>query len=99
MQALLGLTELNDEAWKQLREASPSAYVRSGAPPFLLIHGTKDVQVPYEQSVRFQEQMRAAGNVCELITINEGPHGMGGWEKLGSDYQQQLVAWLKKTFR
>jgi len=97
MQALLGLTELNDEAWKQLREASPSTYVRSGTPPFLLMHGTKDAQVPYEQSVRFQEQMKAAGNACDLITINEGAHGMGSWEKLGSDYQQQLVTWLKKT--
>jgi alpha-L-fucosidase 2 len=97
MQALLGLTELNDEAWKRLREASPSSYIRSGAPPFLLIHGTKDAQVAYEQSVRFQAQMKAAGNACELITINEGPHGMGGWEKLGSDYQQQLIAWLKRT--
>ncbi len=97
MQALLGLAELNDEAWKRLREASPSSFVRGGAPPFLLIHGTKDVQVPYEQSIRFQEQMKAAGNVCELLTINEGSHGMGPWEKLGSDYQQQLVAWLKKT--
>jgi alpha-L-fucosidase 2 len=43
--------------------------------------------------------MNAAGNSCELITIPEGGHGMGGWERLGSDYQQQLVAWLKKTLK
>jgi alpha-L-fucosidase 2 len=99
MQALLGLTELNDEAWKRLREASPSSYVRGGTPPFLLIHGDKDAQVPYAQSPRFQEQMKAAGNVCDLITIPEGAHGMGGWDKLGSDYRQQMVAWLKKTLK
>lgn len=99
MQALLGLTTLNDEAWSRLRAASPSSYVRSGAPPFLLIHGTKDAQVPYEQSVRFQQQMQAAGNKCDLITVAEGAHGMGSWEKLGSDYQQQLLAWLRKTLR
>jgi len=96
MQALFGLTELNNEAWQRLREASPSTYVHTGMPPYLLIHGDKDPQVPYTQSTRFQEQMKAAGNSCELITITDGAHGMGGWEKLGSNYQQQLVAWLRK---
>jgi alpha-L-fucosidase 2 len=99
MQALLGLTELNDEAWKRLHDASPSTYVHAGMAPYLLIHGDKDAQVPYAQSTRFQEQMKAAGNSCELITIAEGAHGMGGWEKLGSDYQRQLVVWLKKTLK
>jgi alpha-L-fucosidase 2 len=99
MQALLGLTELNDDALKRLREASPSTYIRSGLPPFLLIHGDKDSQVPYAQSPRFQGRMRAAGNVCDLITITDGGHGMGGWEKLKSDYQEQLIAWLRKTLK
>jgi len=99
MQALFGLTELNDEAWKRLHDASPSTYVHAGMPPYLLIHGDKDAQVPYVQSTRFQEQMKAAGNSCELITITDGAHGMGGWEKLGSNYQPQLVAWLKKALK
>jgi alpha-L-fucosidase 2 len=99
MQGLFGLTELNDDAWKRLQGASPSTYVRAGMPPYLLIHGDKDQQVPYAQSTRFQEQMKAAGNSCELITIAEGAHGMGGWDKLGSNYQSQLVVWLRKTLR
>jgi alpha-L-fucosidase 2 len=99
MQALLGLTELNDEAWKRLREASASSYVRSGLPPFLLIHGDKDAQVPYAQSPSFQEKMKTTGNTCDLITITDGGHGMGGWDKLKSDYQEQLVAWLRKTLK
>jgi alpha-L-fucosidase 2 len=99
MQALFGLTELNENAWKLLREASASTYVRAGMPPYLLIHGDKDPQVPYVQSIRFQEQMKAAGNRCELITIPDGAHGMGGWEKLGSEYRPQLVAWLKQTLK
>ena len=69
---LLGLTELNDDAWKQLREASPSTYVHAGQPPFLLIHGDKDQQVPYAQSIRFQEQMKAAGNANASNTKNKG---------------------------
>ncbi len=97
MTALFGLTELNDEAWKPLRAASSTTYLRKGLPPFLLLHGTKDAQVPYEQSVRFQQQMKALGNPCDFITVPEGAHGMGGWDKLQPDYKDQLVAWLTQA--
>ena len=99
MTALLGLTKLNDDAWKRLREVSPSSYVHKGMPPFLLIHGDKDPTVPFEQSTRFQKQMKDTGNQCDLITIPDGVHGMGGWDKLNSDYREHLVAWLKTTLK
>ena len=99
MTALLGLTELNDDAWKRLREVSPSSYVHKAMPPFLLIHGDKDPTVPFEQSTRFQKQMQDAGDQCDLITIPEGVHGMGAWDKLNSDYKEQLVAWLTTTLK
>lgn len=97
MIALFGLTELNDAARQTLRAASPSTHVRSQMPPYLLIHGDADAQVPYEQSPRFRDKMQAAGNTCDLITIADGAHGMGGWDKLNSDYREQLIAWLRKT--
>ncbi|MCX6906747.1 MAG: alpha/beta hydrolase [Verrucomicrobia bacterium] len=97
VEALFGLTELNDAAWKVLREASPMTRVRKGMPPFLLIHGTKDDKVPFEQSLKFQEKMKAAGNVCDLIVVEGGIHGMGGWEKIDPSYKEKLVAWLHKT--
>jgi alpha-L-fucosidase 2 len=99
LSALFGLTELNEDAAKALRAASATTYLRKGLPPFLQLHGTKDVQVDYAQSVKFQERMRALGNACDLITIPEGAHGMGGWDKLQPDYQEQLVAWLRKALK
>ncbi len=99
MTALLGLTELNDAAWKRLKEVSPSTYVHAGMPPFLLIHGDQDPTVPPEQSVRFQEKIKALGNTCDLLTIPGGIHGMGAWDKLNSDYREQLVAWLQKELK
>ncbi len=96
---LIGMTELNDAAWKKLADISPMNYVRPGLPPFLQLHGDKDITVPIEQSITFQQKMKAAGNQCELITIAGGIHGMGGWQKLGSDYQEQLVAWLRTTLK
>jgi alpha-L-fucosidase 2 len=93
MEALLGLTELNDAAWQKLRETSvPLAKDR---PPYLLIHGDKDDVVPIEQSTQFQKAMRDLGNTCDLITIPGGAHGMGGWDKLQSDYRVKLVEWLQ----
>jgi acetyl esterase len=98
--ALLGISdELNEANRKALHDASPSSYVKAGMPPYLLIHGTKDDKVPYEQSVRFQKQMKAAGNVCDLIAIPEGIHGMGGWDKLASTYAKDMIEWLRKTMK
>lgn len=99
MEALFGITELNDAAWKTLRAASSTTYLHKHMPPYLLIHGNNDAQVPYEQSVIFQKKMQALGNTCDFITIEGGGHGMGGWDKLHSDYRDQLIAWLKKTLK
>lgn len=99
LSALFGLTELDDAAVKQLRAASATTYLRKSLPPFLQMHGTKDAQVDYAQSVKFQERMKALGNQCDLITIPEGAHGMGGWDKLLPDYQDQLVAWLRQALK
>jgi acetyl esterase len=99
MVALFNLTELNDESRKIMTAASPSSKVHAKMPPYLLIHGDKDAQVPLEQSVRFQELMKKHGNECDLITIPGGAHGMGSWKMLDSDYQEQMIVWLKKKLR
>lgn len=96
---LIGSQEMNDETWKKLAEMSPGNRVRTGLPPFLLIHGDADQTVAYEQSVLFQAKMKAAGNACDLITIPGGNHGMGGWAKLNSGYETKLVDWLRKTLK
>ncbi|MBI3698110.1 MAG: alpha/beta hydrolase [Acidobacteria bacterium] len=97
--AFLGLTELNDETLRALREASPITYVKKGMPPFLLIHGTEDKAVPYDQSVRMCEKMKQAGNRCEIFTVEGAPHGVGPWEKNRAfqAYKEKMVAWLKQT--
>jgi len=95
--ALFGISEeLNDANRKILRDASPYLKLKSGLPPYLQIHGDADTTVAYGQSTRFQEKSRQLGNVCDLITVKGGGHGMGGWAKLGSDYAQQMIDWLNK---
>ena len=75
----LAIAEMNDAARARIREASPMNYVRKGLPPFLMIHGTRDAAVPYDQSVMMCARLRLTGNQCELYTVQDAPHGFGPW--------------------
>lgn len=64
------------------RKASPVTYVTKDAPPFLILHGTRDVgtsrgQVPMEQSVEFHEKLVKAGAEATLIKVEGAGHGFG----------------------
>jgi enterochelin esterase family protein len=97
MRALFGVSESNAEA--RLRAVSPYYMVHKDLPPFLLLHGTADEQVPYEQSPRFCEALKAAGDQCELYSVAGGRHGMGQWEQHADQlaYKDKVVEWLSKT--
>ncbi len=97
--AFLGIQELNPHAMQILHEATCIAHVAPGMPPYLLIHGTKDPQVPYEQSPKMCEKMKAAGDRCEVFTVEGGGHGLGGWEKVPAmrEYKVKMIDWLKAT--
>lgn len=87
-----------DEAdFVALGKASPINAVKAGMPPYLLIHGDQDPTVPYEQSTAFQKKMKALGNVCDLISVPGGGHGMGPWSKLKPNYAEEMVTWLRRV--
>lgn len=94
---LLGRDTLDDTMLKLMHDASPIHFVKPGLPPFLLVHGTADQSVAYEQSVQMQARLRAAGVSCDLITIKDGPHGMLPWPRLAPDFKDRVVAWLRAT--
>jgi acetyl esterase/lipase len=58
--------------------ASPINWVTPDSAPILAIHGTRDQNVPFEQSVWLIERMRSAGVEAELETIAEAGHGFKG---------------------
>jgi acetyl esterase/lipase len=68
----------------------PVKNVSKEYPPTLLIHGTKDTDVPYEQSVMMAEQFRKFHIDHEFITIAGGEHGLGGGdpEKIDEAYKK-----------
>lgn len=98
MQALLGVGEKIDRAAeRKLWEISPLNFVHTQLPPCLLVHGTADKSVPYEQSVQWQARLRSLNVPCELITIENGPHVMDRWENIDPTYKEKTVAWLART--
>jgi acetyl esterase len=101
LKALLNITAATPDTMPIIRDASAVTYVRKDMPPYLLIHGTREFHVPYEQAVSMYDRMQRAGADCTLISILGGSHGTGGWEKLpqAQEYKQQTIAWLKKKLR
>jgi alpha-L-fucosidase 2 len=89
--------EGTDEAsLAKLRAISPLFAVHKGMPPFLCIHGTKDDQVLYQQSIVMCEAMKKAGVRCDLITVEGGGHGMSTWKAPEMQHWKgEMVAWLK----
>ena len=96
---LFGIEAVDAETASVLIKASPVTYIKKDMPPFLLIHGSKDEDVPYEQSVEMCEKMKRAGARCELITVEGAPHGMDHWEPHPEFlwYKKALIDWLKKN--
>jgi len=89
------LTALNTQ---EFVEASPIAHIGPDAPPFLMIHGTKDPGVPFQQSVDMCEALRARATPCEIVEVEAG-HGMNTWEPHPEThhYKAAMIAWLKRT--
>jgi acetyl esterase len=96
---LFGIKRVDARTVPLLATASPVLLVRKDMPPFLLMHGTKDEDVPYAQSVEMCAAMKDAGARCDLITLPGAPHGMDHWEKRPSLhwYKKALTDWLKKA--
>jgi alpha-L-fucosidase 2 len=93
-----GAEQLDAAGLEKLRTVSPITAVHKGMPPFLCIHGNKDDQVDYAQSPAMCDAMHRMGASCELITIEGGGHGMGGWRDPSMQhYKPEMIAWLEKT--
>jgi acetyl esterase/lipase len=52
---------------ERVAAANPESYIRPGAPPFLLQHGTKDAVVPVQQSIEFAANLRQVLGADKVI--------------------------------
>jgi acetyl esterase/lipase len=56
------------------RDASPVAHVTADAPPFLVLHGSRDGIVPFAQGERLAAALRAAGVPVDFRPVPGGDH-------------------------
>jgi len=96
---LFGIEAVDAGSAPILIQASPVTYIKKDMPPYLLMHGSKDEDVPYSQSVEMCKKMKQAGASCDLVTIEGGVHGMDHWEPRPELlwYKRALIDWLQKT--
>jgi alpha-L-fucosidase 2 len=81
---------------------SPIDNVRRDMPPFLLIHGTEDPLVPFEQSTAMCSRMRAVGASCQIFPVERAGHGIRWWESNSANgvaYKEKLIEWLNEQLR
>ncbi|MCR4414339.1 MAG: alpha/beta hydrolase [Thermoguttaceae bacterium] len=76
------------------RQASPVTYASADDPPFLIMHGTDDPLVPYNQAELLYAALKKAGAKPLLVRIQGGGHGFGGPE-----VSQRVRAFFDKHLR
>jgi acetyl esterase/lipase len=69
---------------------NPNTYISADkpVPPMLIMHGSKDMLVPFNQSVRLYEKLKECGKDAMFYRLEGGGHGSGGFE---SDEAYRLV--------
>lgn len=76
-------------------QATPLTHVDPSDPPFMIIHGTKDPLVGYQESVDFDKALRAAGVPVVFQTIEGGGHGDFG--KASAEVARRTAAFLERN--
>lgn len=76
---------------ERARNASPIHHAGKGDAPMLLVHGTEDKLVPYQQSLKLSTSLNTAGIHAPLITVKGGGHG-GGFGPAVNTFVVQFLA-------
>ena len=76
----------------------PVRNVTKEYPPILLIHGTKDTDVPYSLSVQMDKELTSKGVEHDFITIPDGIHGFRRKvdDEIATRTYGQVLEFLKK---
>lgn len=73
--------------------ASPLNWVTPNAAPTLLLHGTEDKYVAYEQAVWMRDRLQTCGVEVELLTLTGAGHGFKGAD--AEKAEQALVTFFE----
>lgn len=62
---------------ERVKSANPVTYISPDDPPFLIVQGTADRLVPFQQAQLLDESLEASQVESTLITVQGGGHGRG----------------------
>ena len=86
--------DLDPEEWAS--KASPVSHASAEAPPFLIIHGTRDATVPISQGDRLNEALEKAGaKHVEYLRYNGSDHGV--FNKKSKETKPALAKFFEET--
>ena len=86
----------------KVKLANPITYVDASDPPMLIVHGLKDMSVPYHQSELLYEALQKAGVPARLVPVENAGHGFkpDPADAQISPTKQEIkdihIAWFKK---
>jgi len=75
---LLGGKDATAATEEKATAASPLTYVSAKAPPFIIMHGTKDPVVNPGDSDKLNAALKAAGDDSTYVPVVDKEHGIGG---------------------
>ena len=78
-------------------QSSPLNWVNPNAAPTLIIHGTEDKYVAYEQALWMRDRLAACGVPVELLTLEGAGHGFKGADAEKAD--AALLAYFDKQLK
>jgi acetyl esterase/lipase len=71
---------------------SPFAQLRSGLPPLLAVHATRDEFCAFEDMTKFAERSRVLGNEVTLVNVEGASHFFGFYHEAGQRQQREAIA-------
>ena len=83
------------ELWKQ---ASPASYLKQGAPPTLIFHGTIDETVPVSQSDTLAARLKELKVRYQYERLEGWPHTMDATVAVNHYCRQQMLGFLREVF-
>tara|TARA_R110000868_G_scaffold78284_3_gene223596 strand:- start:53084 stop:54028 length:945 start_codon:yes stop_codon:yes gene_type:complete len=88
-----------EEAPEMYRKASPILFVNKNSPPTISFHGTLDELVPYEQSKKLHETLKANGVPSYYHELKGWPHAMDLSAKVFSYIQYHTDIFLEQHLK
>jgi acetyl esterase/lipase len=86
-----------ETARQQHIRASPLNWVTPDAAPTLILHGTEDKYVAYEQALWMQDRLKACGVEVELLTFEGAGHGFKGQD--AQKAEMALMAFFERHLK